>query len=80
MNSKNKSSDFLSNLTGPRAAFIALVAAGGYFLWTEHQAHLLAVLPFAIFLLCPLMHIFMHGSHGNHGKGPKSDDHAGHSH
>lgn len=33
----------------------------------------LAVLPFALlFLLCPLMMLFMHRGHGDHG------DHAGH--
>jgi hypothetical protein len=24
-------------------------------------------LPYLIFLLCPLMHLFMHRSHGRHG-------------
>lgn len=56
-------------LSGPRLAFLALVAAGGYFLWTEHQAHLMAALPYLILLLCPLMHIFMHHGHS----GPSKD-------
>lgn len=60
-------SDLLRLLSGHRLAFLALIAAGGYFLWTEHQAHLLAALPYLIFLLCPIMHIFMHGNHGGHG-------------
>ena len=49
------------------AGFLAVV---GYFLWSEHEAHVkLAVpyLPFALLLLCPLMHLFMHGGHGGHG-------------
>lgn len=65
--------EFLANffrmLSGPRLAFLALVAAGGYFLWTEHQAHLMAALPYLILLLCPLMHIFMHHGHS----GPSKD-------
>lgn len=34
-----------------------------FFLWEEHQAHLLGALPYLIFLLCPLMHLFMHHGH-----------------
>ena len=51
---------------------IAITSIGGavlYFLWVEHHTHLIQFLPYAIFLLCPLIHIFMHGghSHGSHG-------------
>lgn len=48
------------------------LAVAGYFLWSEHEAHVkLAVpyLPYLLLLLCPLMHLFMHGSHGVHGGG-----------
>ena len=35
----------------------------------RHWAHVGPYLPFAILLLCPLMHLFGgHGSHGGHGK------------
>jgi hypothetical protein len=34
---------------------------------------LLGWLPFAIFLLCPLMHLFMHGGHGGHGGGGEGE-------
>ena len=44
-----------------------------YFLITEHGAHVVPYLPFALLLLCPLMHIFMHGGHGGHGD---RDEHA----
>jgi hypothetical protein len=40
-----------------------LVASALFLLWEEHEAHILGVLPYAILLLCPLMHIFMHGGH-----------------
>jgi hypothetical protein len=39
----------------------------GFLLWTEHLAHALGFLPYLLILACPMMHIFMHGSHGGHG-------------
>ncbi|HEX4940722.1 MAG TPA: DUF2933 domain-containing protein [Candidatus Kapabacteria bacterium] len=57
--------------------FIGFLAIGGYFLITEHRAHLLpflGYLPFLLLLACPLMHIFHHGGHGgheSHGSGQK---------
>ena len=53
-----------------------LVLAGflvvaGYFLLTEHRAHLggaLYYLPYLFLLACPLLHGFMHGGH-DHGNG-----------
>lgn len=70
-----KSSYLLKTLTGPRLALLTFIAAGGYFLWTEHQAHLLSALPYLIILLCPLMHIFMHRGHGDHQKGDNTHNH-----
>ena len=43
------------------------VAVAAYFLWTEHQAHVIQYLPFLMLLACPLMHLFHHGGHGRHG-------------
>lgn len=45
---------------------IGFLAIAAFFLWTEHRAHLLGVLPFLFFLACPLMHLFHHGRHGQH--------------
>lgn len=45
---------------------IGFLAVGAFFLWTEHRAHALGVLPYLIFLACPLLHFFHHG-HGGHG-------------
>ena len=42
-------------------------AVAGYFLWTEHRAHLAQWWPYAFLLACPLMHVFMHKGHGGHG-------------
>lgn len=49
---------------------IGFLAIGGFFLVTEHRAHLLpflGYLPFLLLLACPLMHLFHHGGHGGHG-------------
>ncbi|MBD3639498.1 MAG: DUF2933 domain-containing protein [Marinobacter sp.] len=53
-------------------AIIALIL-----LWGEHKVHLLGALPWLILLACPLMHIFMHGGHGNHGGRHNHDRPAG---
>ena len=47
----------------------------GYWIYTYHWEHALGLLPYAIILLCPLMHIFMHGSHGG-GHGGCHHDHS----
>lgn len=73
MTGKKWFEESLRILSGSRIAFLALLAAGGYFLWTEHQAHLRSALPYLVFLLCPLMHIFMHRGHG--GGRPGNDPH-----
>ena len=46
---------------------IVLGAVAGYFLITEHRAHVLGALPYLLLAACPLMHSFMHGGHGGHG-------------
>jgi Protein of unknown function (DUF2933) len=42
---------------------LGFLAIAGFFLWEEHKAHLLGILPYGLLLLCPLMHLF-HGGHG----------------
>ena len=49
---------------------IGFIAIAGFFLVTEHRAHLFGWLPFILLALCPLMHIF---GHGGHGHGDKED-------
>lgn len=57
-------------LTFPGIVTLFIIVMIGYYLITEHKAHLsgfLGWLPFLlIFLLCPLMHM-MHGGHDGHG-------------
>ena len=55
--------------------FIGFLAVGGFFLFTEHRAHLYGALPFLLILACPLMHLF-HG-HGNHGGSHQGHDSTG---
>ena len=56
---------------------LGFLGVGGFFLITEHTAHVFGALPWLLVLACPLMHIFMHhGHHGAHGQapGPKPDE------
>ena len=43
------------------------LAVAAFFLWEEHRAHLLGALPYVLLLLCPIVHLFMHRGHGEHG-------------
>ena len=52
--------------------FLAIAA---FFLWEEHRAHLLGALPYALLLLCPIIHVFMHRGHGGHGPGHQDQEH-----
>ena len=66
MHDRTDKKDFLQALTWPQATLIVFLSVAGFFLLAEHKAHVLGYLPFLIFLLCPLMHIFMHKGHGRH--------------
>jgi Protein of unknown function (DUF2933) len=58
--------NFFSSSAGLVLAGFLLIAA--VLLLVEHRAHALGVLIYLPLLLCPLMHFFMHGGHGNHGR------------
>jgi len=51
---------------GSRLVLFAFLAIAGFFLITEHAAHLFGILPYLLVLLCPLLHL-LHGGHGGHG-------------
>ena len=55
-------------------ALIGFLAVAAFFLWEEHNAHLLGALPYVLLLLCPLLHLF-HGGHGaqGHNHGDRGD-------
>lgn len=48
-------------------AFLGILAVAGFLLLAGLTDGVFAVLPFLLVLACPLMHLFMHGGHGNHG-------------
>jgi drug/metabolite transporter (DMT)-like permease len=52
---------------------LVFLAAAGFFLWEEHEAHILGYLPLILILgVCLGMHFLMHGGHGggHHDDGP----------
>ena len=53
---------------------LVMGAVAAYFLLSEHRAHFFGALPFLLLLACPLMHVFMHGGHGEHGGGHGDHD------
>lgn len=55
-----------------RWVFWGFVLVGGFFLITEHRAHLFGILPYLLLAACPLMHLFHH--HGGHGHGGHDRD------
>ena len=58
-----------------RWVFWGFLLIAGYFLFTEHRAHIVPYLPFLLLLACPLMHMFHnHGGHGGHRKHERGDE------
>lgn len=55
-----------------RIVLIGFLIIAAFFLITEHTAHVFGFLPFAFVLLCPLMHLFMHGGHGGQSDSGRS--------
>ena len=54
--------------------FVAFALIATFLISTEHRAHALGLLPFLLILvLCPLLHLFMHGGHGGHGSAGGDD-------
>lgn len=51
-----------------KLALTTFLGLGAYYLVAEHRAHVFGILPYAVLLLCPLMHLFMHRGH-RHGGG-----------
>lgn len=58
-----------------RLALWVFLAIAAFFLWTEHRAHLLGVLPYLLVLACPLMHLFHHAhGHRHHHRDAAGDE------
>jgi len=76
MSNENNSSFFNSLRFRYSLGLAFFLVVAGYFLWQEHEAHILGNLPLLLILgACVGMHFFMHGDHGSHhdgsGKGDK---------
>lgn len=56
-------------------AALAFLVIAGFFLVSEHRAHVLGVLPFLLLLACPLLHFLHHGGHSEPDNGATHDDH-----
>ena len=56
-----------------RIAFILFIVVAGYFLWTEHRAHITPYLTWILLGACLLLHGFMHGGHGHGGHGDSDE-------
>jgi hypothetical protein len=69
VNGVHKPTSTFRSALSSRANIVLLgfLAVTGYFLVTEHWAHVVPFLPWMLVLACPLMHVFMHGGHGGHG-------------
>jgi hypothetical protein len=55
-------------------ALVVFALVGGFYLWSEHRAHVFGALPYILLLACPFMHLFMHRGHGGHAGGDRADD------
>lgn len=71
--STDQDDDNMSNSVTNKSFFsrnwptILILGVVGFYLVTEHTAHLLGILPWLILLACPFIHIFMHRGHGHGG-------------
>jgi len=59
-----------------RWIFLGFALIAGYFLFTEHRAHVYQYLPILLLLACLLLHLFHgHGGHGRHDRHGKDENH-----
>ena len=77
---QSQARSWLSSPVGLVLCGFLIIAA--FFLFTEHRAHVLGILPYVLLLLCPILHLLMHRKHGGHGggNGGHSDHIEGHKH
>lgn len=69
-------SDFflLISMTRINIILLCFLAIIGFFLLTEHWAHVYGYWPYLLLLACPLLHIFGHGGHGGGHGGHGNDE------
>lgn len=46
---------------------VGVASAALFYLLREHWGHVFGLLPYLLFLACPVMHLFMHAGH-RHGR------------
>lgn len=63
----------LSSRSRQRLALAGFLVILGFFLVTEHRAHLFGWLPFLFLLACPFLHLFGHGGHGARRDAPRGE-------
>ncbi len=56
------------------AVLLAFLAIAAFLLLSEHRAHAFGILPYLLLLLCPVLHLILHGGHRRNGGA--HDDHA----
>ena len=66
----------VGGVTPQKLVFLGFLGIAGFFLFTEHRAHVFGALPWVLLLLCPLMHVFMHGGHEHGSAGADKSDSA----
>lgn len=54
----------------PKLVLLGFSAIAAFFLILEHRAHVFGILPYVLLLVCPVLHLLLHGWHGS--------GHAGH--
>ena len=57
-----------NNSVKNRFVLFAFLAIAAYFLWTEHQAHVIEFLPYVLLFSCLFLHFFMHRGGGHCGE------------
>lgn len=68
MNTEHRSQRQAPEASRFKWVLIAFILIAGYFLITEHRAHVIEYLPLGLLLACVFLHMFMHGGHGGHGR------------
>jgi hypothetical protein len=58
-------------------ALLVFLTIAALYLITQHTAHVLGLLPYGLLLLCPILHLLMHGGHGSHSGHSGQPDHSG---
>ena len=56
-----------------RVMLAGFLVIAGFFLLTEHRAHLFGWWPFLVLLACGLLHVFGHGGHAGHSRTEMSE-------